>query len=152
MSKLMLNKTKHGRRWFTKQIMWWTCGYIEIDSDMPRNYFDPVYDCFYFWMGPTFMGIAFPNLLNDGEIIMASQDFLLDSEADKPLVEQNILSLKPEFQDAARQAVEDGNYFWVVGFDDNHCETLGKTGMIAVTKRVAEQMDARLYQPLEDLS
>lgn len=146
-----IHKTESGRRWLVKKIETWSCGYIEIDDNMPKDYFNEFYDQFPFYMGATFMGMAFPNLLNDGEIIMASQDFLLDSEADKPLVEQNILSLKPEFQDAARKAVEDGNCFWVVGFDDNHCETLGKTGMIAVAQKVAEQMDERLYQPLEDL-
>lgn len=136
-----IHKTETGRRWLVKKFETWTCGYIEIDDDMPKNYFNDFYDQFPFYMGATFMGMVFPNLVGDGRAPVGSPDFLSGAESDKPPVERTIISFKPEFRDVVKQAIKDGNCFWAVGFDDNHIDRIGYEEMVVTTERIAKQMD-----------
>lgn len=136
-----IHKTETGRRWLVKKFDTWSCGYIEIDNNMPKDYLNEFYEQFPFYMGATFMGVVFPNLVDDGRALLGSPDFLLGAEPDKSPIERTIISFRPEFRDVVRQAIKDGNCFWAVGFDDNHIDRIGYEEMVFTTERIANQID-----------
>ena len=153
MSGVNILKTKTGRRYFTVDMDFlgvgsFTNGYIEIDDDAPVNYMDPYYEKFNMWFDPSYSGLIFTKIKVKGGIplsLSSATPEMLNSnkclKKDLSNLEERLKSVKPEYKSIIKDAIEKGDYFWVVGFDDNHIDRLGRSGVIEMTKRVAEQMD-----------
>lgn len=127
-----IKSTKNGRRYFSNHLSdcfyTWETGYVEIDKDMPLDYYDDRYKILSGQVGGglTFGGYAFPNFeTSSGNVVVMSpmlaitrDDFInkaLMSEAETVLV-----SFNEKYSEEAERMIEAGNFIRVVGFDSNH--------------------------------
>ncbi|VDG33361.1 hypothetical protein MUDAN_DOGOELCO_02552 [Lactiplantibacillus mudanjiangensis] len=136
-----IKTTKLGRRYFTVDesslgMGEFTNGYIEVPNNAPHDYSDKFYDQFNFWCGATYSGIVFPNVEYQGGQVMISPR-MQDQMQGNFDYEHCIKGLNGK-----GKALVDGQpYFYVIGFDDNHIETLGREAVIKDTQRIANEMD-----------
>lgn len=160
---IKIKKTKTGRRYFTVDMIddevsdfdknfrnsrSYTNGYVEIDKDAPLDYNSSYYDRYKFWYGPTFLGLAVTDDILDyhSPVLVPVQTFemLEDDEylkRDMSNLDEVLKSIKSECREPIRDAIKAGKYFWIVGFDDNHSESLGRPNVISRTEQIANQMD-----------
>ena len=144
MESFKIEKTPSGRRYFVVDNQGYllhddfTNGYIEINENWSHDYLNKFYEQFNFWRGATFMGILYLDVsFNNHPIMFNSYSF----EPHEPTLDDISSRVKEEFRSQVTELIRGKKYVWVIGFDDNHIETLGREGVIEDTMRIANEMD-----------
>ena len=138
-----IKSTPKGRRFYTVDydnlysFGPWTCGYIEINKDWSRNYLDDFYEQFDFWGGPTYMGLIFPDVIYQDHPLA----IMCSAYDDEHSLDSVLSRIKLEYQDKITGLIKGKEYFWTIGFDDNHVEKIGKFAVEEMTEKIANQMD-----------